>query len=148
MQSDHADRQDAWQQDVVRQEVVRLAGYGAATAAQSRLYQRDQGVRRLRRVNNWVLAALFVGVGATSAAFAHVIPTTTSTASSSAVAIPGSATGTASGVVQGSSAPSLSQPVAVSSGSSVAASSTASAGIGGSSSQAPVRVVFATRGQS
>ena len=147
MQSDHADRQDAWQQDVVRQEVVRLAGYGAATAAQSRLYQRDQGVRRLRRVNNRVLAA-FVGVGATSAAFAHVIPTTTSTASSSAVAIPGSATGTASGVVQGSSAPSLSQPVAVSSGSSVAASSTASAGIGGSSSQAPVRVVFATRGQS
>jgi hypothetical protein len=148
MQRDHADRQEAWQQDAVRQEVVRLAGYGAPSAEPSRLHQRDQGVRRLRRVNNWVLAALFVGVGATSAAFAHVVPTTSSAASSSAVAIPGSAAGTGGGVVQGSSAPSLSQPVAVSSGSSVAATSTASAGAGGSSSPAPVRVVFATRGQS
>ena len=99
-------------------------------------------------MNNWVLAALFVGVGATSAAFAHVIPTTTSAASSSAVAISGPATGIGGGAVQGSSAPNLSQPVAVSSGSSVAAATAASVRVAGGGATAPVRVVFATRGQS
>lgn len=145
MKRDPADRQE-----VVPQDVVRLAGYGAPRAAQSRLYQRDQGVRRLRRLNNWVLAALFVGVGATSAAFSHAIPSTSSTASSSIVAALGSATGTPGAVVTapGTRAPSLSQPVAISSGSSVAASSAASTGLGGGRVPSAARVVVATRGQS
>ena len=77
---------------------------------------REENLRHVRRVSNWSLAALLVGVGATSAALAHVLPGQTSPA----VYVSSTPTG---GLVQARSgsgqAPSVSGPVAVSSGSQV-----------------------------
>jgi len=85
---------------------------------------RDQNLRRVRRVSNWSLAALLVGVGATSAVLAHVVPGHTSPPVH-AGSTPGG------GLVQASSgsgqAPSVSGPVAVSSGSQVVAGGTVTA---------------------
>ena len=92
---------------------------------------RDQNLRRVRRVSNWSLAALLVGVGATSAVLAHAVPGHTSPA-----VYAGSTSG--GGLVQASSgsgqAPSVSSPVAVSSGSQVVAGGTVT-GPGQSSTQ-------------
>jgi hypothetical protein len=77
---------------------------------------REENLRHVRRVSNWSLAALLVGVGVTSAALAHVLPGQTSPA----VYVSSTPTG---GLVQARSgsgqAPSVSGPVAVSSGSQV-----------------------------
>ncbi|MGD0081898.1 MAG: hypothetical protein ABSD78_01720 [Acidimicrobiales bacterium] len=70
----------------------------------------------MRRLTNWSLAALLVGVGATSATLAHVIPGHTSPAVYSASPSGGSAAGTPSG-----KAPALSGAVASSNPSQVVA---------------------------
>ncbi len=77
--------------------------------------ERDGGLRKLRHLSNWTLAAAIVGVGATSAALAHAIPAPT------AVTAPARANGTtaASGV---GNAPNVSNPVATTSASGVTVS--------------------------
>jgi len=77
---------------------------------------REENLRRVRRVSNWSLAALLVGVGATSAALAHVVPGHTSPATYISSSQGGGLV-TARGA--SGSAPSVSGPVAVSSGSQV-----------------------------
>jgi len=78
---------------------------------------RDESIRRMRRITNWSLAALLVGVGATSAALAHVVPGHASPAVSSSSTPTGAAVaGNASG-----HAPAVSGAVATSNPSQVVA---------------------------
>jgi hypothetical protein len=72
---------------------------------------RNDGLRRVRRHVNWSLAALVVGVGATTAAIAHVVPTHTTT-------VVGTSS-TAGGTRTSGQAPTLSGPVASSTASGV-----------------------------
>jgi len=93
---------------------------------------RDENLRRVRRVSNWSLAALLIGVGTTSAALAHVLPGQTSavghyaSTQTGALAQPTAASG---------HAPVVSGPVAVSSGSQVVPNSPVTASGQGSTTQ-------------
>jgi hypothetical protein len=73
---------------------------------------RRSGVRRVRQASNWTAALLIAGVAATTGYFAHHAPAATS-ATSSVTSVPG---GTAAA---GAHKPSLSNPVATSTGSGV-----------------------------
>jgi hypothetical protein len=101
---------------------VRLPGYddnahpGGATRA------RADGVRRVRRAANWTAAALIAGVAAATGYFAHHPP-----AAAPAAVTPVTGTAGGSAVAGGVHQPSLSSPVATSSGSGV----TVSTGPGG-----------------
>jgi hypothetical protein len=97
--------------------VLRPDTAAAARAAPAR----DENLRRVRRVSNWSLAALLVGVGATSAALAHVVPGHTSPAAYVSSTQTGGVVGTTSASGR---APTVSGPVAVSSGSQVVAGAT------------------------
>jgi len=94
--------------------------------------ERAENLRRVRRVSNWSLAALLVGVGATSAVLAHAIPGHTASAGYISSTQGGGLVG--AGVGSGL-APSLSGPVAVTSGSQVAPASAGTTS-GGTTSQA------------
>jgi hypothetical protein len=85
---------------------------------------RADGIRHLRRLSNWTLATMLVGVGASSAALAHAIPGL----SGGATAVVQTA-GAASAATGGSAkAPTVSGAVATSGGSGVAAAPGASSG--------------------
>ncbi len=106
--------------------------------------QRASGLRRVRRVANWSLAGLVLGVGATAGALAHSMPPATTQPSaqgnqaSSQIAVatapghPGtpSAPGNRAG-------PTVHGPVATTSGSGVAKSTPAGANAAGSRSAHP-----------
>ncbi len=97
---------------------------------------RDQGLRGVRRLSNWTLAALVVGVGATSAAIARATQSTQSARSVTSVArtSTGTATGAAGGSVSAAargSAPSLHAPVALTTPSGVVIQGGAAAGVTG-----------------
>jgi hypothetical protein len=77
---------------------------------------REENLRRVRRVSNWSLAALLIGVGTTSAALAHVLPGQTSPVGHYASTQTG---GLAQPTATSGHAPVVSGPVAVSSGSQV-----------------------------
>jgi len=105
--------------DAERPGWVRLPGYDDDTG-----YQRDAGpwrgaaspraggVRRLRRASNWTAAALIAGVAAATGYFAHHAPPAAPTVTTVTGTAPG--TGTA-----GPGKPTLSSPVAASTGSGV-----------------------------
>ncbi len=83
--------------------------------------RRDGGIRRLRHVSNWTLAALLVGVGASSASLARALPATS--AAPAVAPASGGTIGAATPGVASPGAPSVTTPVATSSGSTVAAAS-------------------------
>jgi hypothetical protein len=101
---------------------VRLPGYDKGPryprgADDSRDYRRGadarvSGVRRVRQASNWTAALLIAGVAATTGYFAHHAPPVTP-ATSAVTSVP---SGTAA---TGAHKPSLSAPVATSSGSGV-----------------------------
>jgi hypothetical protein len=101
---------------------VRLPGYDEDPryphlADGPRDYQRGagarrSGVRRVRQASNWTAALLIAGVAATTGYFAHHAPPATP-ATSAVTSVPGGTAAT------GAHKPSLSAPVATSSGSGV-----------------------------
>lgn len=92
---------------------------------------RDSGLRRVRRMSNWSLGALIVGVGATTGALASTIPV--ATAGTTAVTNTGGTASSVNGVSQ--RAPSVMTPVVTTSASgvttSVAGTSSVTAATGG-----------------
>jgi len=76
---------------------------------------RESGLRHVRRVSNWSLAALVLGVGTATAALARTIPVTTT--GTVTTASPGSVTGSSTSTNQTS--PTLTGPVATTSASGV-----------------------------
>jgi hypothetical protein len=92
---------------------------------------RDSGLRRVRRMSNWSLGALIVGVGATTGALASTIPV--ATAGTTAVTNTGGTASSVNGVSQ--RAPSVTTPVVTTSASgvttSVASTSSVTAATGG-----------------
>jgi hypothetical protein len=83
----------------------RAADYRRGPAA------RASGVRRVRRASNWTAAVLIAGVATATGYLAHHTPPA-APATSSVTAVPG-------GTISGAHKPSLSAPVATSSGSGV-----------------------------
>jgi hypothetical protein len=106
--------------DAERPGWVRLPGYDDDTG-----YQRDAGplrgaaasraggVRRLRRASNWTAAALIAGVAATTGYFAHHAQPAAPAVSTVTGAAPGA------GSTAGPGKPTLTSPVASSTGSGV-----------------------------
>ncbi len=104
----------------------RLPGYDDSAAEDARSQRaradRDQGVRRVRRMSNWTAAALVAGVAVTSGYFAH--------AATVATPVPGSASTGQQGAANSGHKPSLSHPVVTSGGSGVIAGSGGAGGAG------------------
>ena len=81
---------------------------------------RENGIRQLRRMSAWSAAALVVGTGAATAAFAHGFTPATPVASSTAAAgTGGAALGAGRGTAYGSGGPAVTHSVATTSGSGV-----------------------------
>ena len=100
---------------------VRLRPGGVPGERPSAVEVRDRGIRRLRHVSNWTLAALLVGVGASSAALARAVPAASGPPAISPATGPVAGSVASVGASSSARAPSVSQPVATSSGSTVAA---------------------------
>jgi hypothetical protein len=81
---------------------------------------RSDGVRRVRRMSNWTLAALLVGTGAATVALAHnVLPAAVTAAGTAS-----GATGVGTAAAQGAGGPQVSHSVATTSGSGVVVTTT------------------------
>ena len=105
-------------QDEARQRYAEIPRPNLESSRQTAMSVRDSGLRRIRRMSNWSVAALVVGVGATTGALARsVLP---ATAGTTAVTNPGTVTSTVGGVAQ--QAPSVHTPVATTSASGVTSS--------------------------
>jgi hypothetical protein len=101
---------------------VPLPQWGDPAAAQRTLLaaRRENGVRRLRRMSAWSAAALVVGTGAATAAFAHGFTPAAPVASPAAAAGTGGVAPSAGGgTAQSSSGPAVTHSVATTSGSGV-----------------------------
>ena len=115
---------------------VRLPRFDEALAVQQAAVVRDGGMRRLRHVSNWTAAALIAGVAATSGYFAHANAATYAAATSGVAATAPASVGTAA-TAGATHRPSISTPVATSSGSGVTVGASGSgvtpgtAGVGG-----------------
>jgi hypothetical protein len=100
--------------------------------------RRDRGVRGARHLSNWTIAALVVGVGATSAVLARSTQSATSTV--------GSVTGTTTSHTIGTAgAPTVHSPVTLTTPSGVVIQSTSTGGAsasGASTSPGGRRVVY------
>jgi hypothetical protein len=94
---------------------VPLPQGGDPAAAQRTLLaaRRDSGIRQLRRMSAWSAAALLVGTGAATAAFAHGFTPAVQVAS------PTTAAGAGGGTGHGISGPAVAHSVATTSGSGV-----------------------------
>jgi hypothetical protein len=80
---------------------------------------RENGIRQLRRMSAWSAAALIVGTGAATAAFAHgLTPASQATGSTAAGTTSGTA-GPGAAAVHGSSGPTVTHSVATTSASGV-----------------------------
>jgi len=106
---------------------VRLAGFDDDDSpTRQAVATRDGGLRRLRRVSNWTAAALIAGTAATTGYFAHL---------AAVVPVPAAAGTTAqtngTTAVGTSLRPSVSNPVATSSGSGVTVGTSANTVGGG-----------------
>jgi hypothetical protein len=124
--------------DEAHQRDARTPGSKLASNQNTAESVRDSGLRRIRRLSNWSLAALVVGVGATTGVLARTVPAATTGAT--AVTNSGNVTST----IGAQQAPSVSTPVATTSASGVTTSvSRANTHAGG-----PSRVVAAGSGDS
>ena len=104
----------------------RSSGYAAGTGHMPPAPEtiRNDGLRKIRRMSNWSLAALVVGIGATTGALAAA--TQSKTVGTAAVTTTAGATTSATGAVQ--SGPTLGSPVATTSASGVTVSAAAQQG--------------------
>jgi hypothetical protein len=106
---------------------VPLAGFGDQGADDLPVPSRRDGVRHVRRMSNWTLAALIAGTGAATVALAHhAFPSaataagSSTTAAGSSTTAAGSSTTAAAGgqaAVNGTSGPAVTHAVATTSGS-------------------------------
>ncbi len=108
---------------------TRLPGYEPSTNRRPVGVSRESGLKRVRRLSNWTLAALMIGVGATTAGLARTIPTGTT----GTVTARHAGSGGSSSVTGPQSSPAVNSPVATTSASGVVTSNT-----GTSSTGAPV----------
>lgn len=97
---------------------------------------REKGLRGVRHLSNWALAALVVGVGATTAVLARASHPATSTA--------GTVAGTASGGVTQAGAPTLHSPVTLTTPSGVVIQSGTTGGgaVAGTATVGGRRIVY------
>jgi hypothetical protein len=101
---------------------VRLPQWEDPAAAQrtARAAGRENGIRQLRRMSAWSAAALVVGTGAATAAFAHGFTPAVQVAGSTAAAgTGGAALGAGGGTASASRGPAVTHSVATTSGSGV-----------------------------
>jgi hypothetical protein len=92
---------------------VPLAGFGDQGADDLPVPSRRDGVRHVRRMSNWTLAALIAGTGAATVALAHhAFPSAATAAGSSTTAAAGG-----QAAVNGTSGPAVTHAVATTSGS-------------------------------
>jgi hypothetical protein len=92
---------------------VPLAGFGDQGADDLPAPSRRDGVRHVRRMSNWTLAALIAGTGAATVALAHhAFPSAATAAGSSTTAAAGG-----QAAVNGTSGPAVTHAVATTSGS-------------------------------
>jgi hypothetical protein len=112
-------------QDEVRQRYAEIPRSNLESSRQTAMSVRDSGLRRIRRMSNCSLAALVVGVGATTGALARTVPS--ATVGTTAVTNAGTVTSTVGGVVQ--QAPSIHTPVATTSASGVTTSVSGASGV-------------------
>jgi hypothetical protein len=92
---------------------VPLPGFGEPETDDQPAPPRRDGVRHVRRMSNWTLAALIAGTGAATVALAHhAFPSATTVAGSSATAAAGG-----QAAVNGTGGPQVSHAVATTSGS-------------------------------
>jgi hypothetical protein len=99
---------------------VPLAGFGDQGADDLPVPSRRDGVRHVRRMSNWTLAALIAGTGAATVALAHHAFPSAATAAGSSTTAAGSSTTAAAGgqaAVNGTSGPAVTHAVATTSGS-------------------------------
>jgi hypothetical protein len=99
---------------------VPLAGFGDQGADDLPAPSRRDGVRHVRRMSNWTLAALIAGTGAATVALAHHAFPSAATAAGSSTTAAGSSTTAAAGgqaAVNGTSGPAVTHAVATTSGS-------------------------------
>ena len=105
---------------------TRLPGYEPATNERPVGVPRESGLKRVRRLSNWTLAALMIGVGATTAGLARTIPTGTT----STVTAGHTGSGGLSSVTGHQSAPAVNSPVATTSASGVVIANTGTSSTG------------------
>ena len=99
---------------------VPLPGWEDPATAQPTATSREDGIRRLRRMSAWSAAALIVGTGAATAAFAHgFTPAAQVAGSTTAGSAGGGAIRGGGGAVQATSGPAVNHSVATTSGSGV-----------------------------
>jgi hypothetical protein len=111
-------------QDEARQRYAEIPRPNLESSRQTATSVRDSGLRRIRRMSNWSLAALVVGVGATTGALARTVPS--ATAGTTAVTNSGTVTSMVGGAQQ---APSVHTPVATTSASGVTTSVSGASGV-------------------
>ena len=111
-------------QDEAHQSEARIPVSNLASNQNSAESVRNSGLRRVRRFSNWSLAALVVGVGATTGALARTVPV--ATAGTTAMTNSGHVTSTVGGVTQ--QAPSVKTPIATTSASGVTTSVSGASG--------------------
>jgi hypothetical protein len=106
---------------------VPLAGFSDQQADDQHAPSRRDGVRHVRRMSNWTLAALIAGTGAATVALAHhAFPSTTTAAGSSTTAAGSSTTAATGGqaAVNGTNGPAVTHAVATTSGSGATVTTT------------------------
>jgi hypothetical protein len=80
---------------------------------------RDNGIRQLRRMSAWSAAALIVGTGAATAAFAHGFMPAAPAAGSTATGMSSGTSGPGAAATNGASGPTVTHSVATTSASGV-----------------------------
>lgn len=99
---------------------VPLPGFSDPAPARQRARARSDGIRQVRRMSNWTLAALIAGTGAATVALAHnAFPG----AATSAGTAPTAAAGAAA-TANGATGPQVTHSVATTSGSGVVTTTT------------------------
>jgi hypothetical protein len=105
---------------------VPLPGFGAPAPDDEPAPDRRDGIRHVRRMSNWTLAALMAGTGAATVALAHhSFPTATTAGTATTAAGATAGTGTTAGpAAHGASGPQVTHSVATTSGSGVTMTTT------------------------
>jgi hypothetical protein len=105
---------------------VPLPGSGAPAPDDEPAPDRRDGIRHVRRMSNWTLAALIAGTGAATVALAHhSFPTATTAGTTTTAAGATAGTGTTAGpAAHGASGPQVTHSVATTSGSGVTVTTT------------------------
>jgi hypothetical protein len=103
---------------------VPLPGFADSPASRGPGAARADGVRRVRRMSNWTLAALVAGTGAATVALAHNAFPSAATSSGTAATAGGATTAGTAGSASTATGPQVNHTVATTSGSGVVTTTT------------------------